>query len=160
MTTYLEADAKISACGRYRYWLTRRLSMGDRVVMFVGLNPSTADARIDDATIRKCVGFARRWGFDQLVMANVCGWRSRHPKAMQLAADPCGPENEATLHELAGRAELIVAAWGQNRIPADAQRAATWLLSLPHVRCLGRNDNGTPKHPLFVPYAAALQEVR
>ena len=61
---YLDASADISDDGMYRYWLSRRLSMGERTVLFVGLNPSTADATKDDPTIRRCVGFARAWGFD------------------------------------------------------------------------------------------------
>lgn len=157
---YLHMSAEISDCGQYRYSLSRRLSTGGRVVAFVGLNPSKADEYIDDPTIRKCVGFARRWGMDLLVMVNVCAWRSRHPKEMQQAPDPIGPKNESKLREIAASAEIVVAAWGQNQIPPDAQRAADWILSLPHVRCLGKNDNGTPKHPLFVPYSTPLQEAK
>lgn len=154
---YLSMDAEISACGQYRYSLTRRFSPGDRTVVFVGLNPSTADARVDDATIRKCVGFVRRWGADRLVMANVCAWRSRHPKEMQRADDPVGPENEGRLRDLVASAEIVVAAWGQNKLPFRAQRLARWVLGLPNAYCLGTNADGTPRHPLFVPYDTPLQ---
>ena len=64
---YLEMSAELSEDGRYRYWLSRRLEMGERTVLFVGLNPSTADVQQDDPTIRKWVGFARRWGFNSLL---------------------------------------------------------------------------------------------
>lgn len=151
-TNYLDMSAEVSACQQYRYHLSRRFGPGFRTVVVVGLNPSTADAFQDDMTIRKCVGFARRWGMDRLVMANVCAWRSRHPKEMQRADDPVGPENEARLRELVATAEIIVAAWGQNKLPFRAQRLARWVLSLPNVCCLGQNADGTPKHPLFVPY--------
>lgn len=80
--TYLESSADVSACGRYRYWLSRRLSMGERTILFVGLNPSTADAALDDPTIRRCVGFARAWGFDWLFMGNVNAFRSTDPKGL------------------------------------------------------------------------------
>lgn len=159
-TKYAASSAHLSPCGRYRYWLSRDLTVDPkRTVLFVGLNPSTADATVDDATIRKCVGFARRWGFDRLIMGNVCAWRDRHPSGLKRADDPVGPENASTLESWASGADLVIAAWGQNKLPFRAQRIAAWVLALPQVRCLGRNADGTPKHPLFVPYATPLESL-
>lgn len=84
---YLQMDAAISDCGTYRYWLARRLSMGERAVAFVGINPSTADATKDDPTIRKCVGFAQRWGYDWLYMLNLCAFRSTAGNARRVLID-------------------------------------------------------------------------
>jgi hypothetical protein len=147
---YLETGANISDDGDYRYWLSRRLSMGERTVLFVGLNPSTADASQDDPTIRRCVGFARQWGFDWLYMGNVCAYRATNPKALLTVDDPVGPENQDALKWMAQRADLIVAAWGRNRLNCYASTLAGWILSLPQTRCLGRNADGTPKHPLYL----------
>jgi hypothetical protein len=147
----------VSPCGEYRYWLTRRLAMGERVVLFVGLNPSTADAAEDDPTIRRCVGFARRWGFDWLYMGNLYAYRSTDPKALYTVADPVGPDNQEALKWMAQRAELIVAAWGKNRLNCYAHTLAGWLLSLPQTQCLGWNKDGSPKHPLYLAADTPLQ---
>lgn len=149
---YLAMDAEMSEDGLYRYWLSRRLSMGERTVLFVGLNPSTADAALDDPTIRRCVGFARAWGFDWLLMGNLYAYRSTDPKPLKdLVTCPVGPKNEESLRSMASRADRIVAAWGSNPLNADAQILADWIMSLPRTRCLGQNKNGTPKHPLYLP---------
>lgn len=149
---YLQAGADISEDGLYRYWLSRRLGMGERTVLFVGLNPSTADAEQDDPTIRRCVGFARSWGFDWLFMGNVCAYRSTDPKALasldELAA--VGPGNQDALKWMTQRAELVVAAWGQNKLSAYAQTLADTIMALPHARCLGQTKSGAPKHPLYL----------
>lgn len=148
---YLDMGADISDDGLHRYWLSRRLAMGERTVLFVGLNPSTADAMQDDPTIRRCVAFARSWGFDWLYMGNVNAYRSTDPKG--LPADPLlavGPRNQEALTWMAQRAELVVAAWGANRLNSYAETLARRVLALPHVRCLGRNADGTPKHPLYL----------
>lgn len=156
---YLDTGAELSEDGLYRYWLSRRLSMGERTVLFVGLNPSTADATQDDPTIRRCAGFARQWGFDWLLMGNVCAYRATNPKALLTVDDPVGPMNQEALKWMTHRAELVVAAWGKNRLNCYAHTLAGWILSLPHTRCLGRNGDGTPKHPLYLPTVTALQEI-
>lgn len=157
--TYLDKGAELSEDGRYRYWLSRRLSMGERTVLFVGLNPSTADASQDDPTIRRCVGFARQWGFDWLFMGNVCAYRSTDPKALMRVDDPVGPNNQEALKWMAHRADLIVAAWGKNRLNCYAHTLAGWILSLPQTRTLGVNGDGTPKHPLYLKATTELQQV-
>lgn len=157
---WLSADADISDDGLYRYWLSRRLSMGERAVLFVGLNPSTADARQDDPTIRRCVGFARAWGFDWLYMGNLNAWRSTDPKG--LPSDPLeavGPRNQEALVWMAQRAELVVAAWGTTRLNDYAQTLGRRVLAWPQTRCLGRNADGTPKHPLYLAATTVLQAV-
>ena len=155
---YLNASSALSPDGMYRYSLSRRLSSGDRTVLFVGLNPSTADATTDDPTIRRCIGFARSWGFDWLLMGNVYAFRSRDPNGLMLADDPVGPKNEQTLRRLTRRAELVVAAWGENRLHASAGRLAAWILSLEHTRCLGENRDGSPKHPLYLRRETGLRK--
>ncbi len=156
-SAYLDMGAEISACGQYRYWLSRRLSMGERTVLFVGLNPSTADAAQDDPTIRRCAGFARAWGFDWLFMGNLNAFRSTDPK--RLPSDPLaavGPANQEALTWMMQRAELVVAAWGANRLNAYARQLATRVLSAPQTRCLGLTADGSPKHPLYLPKNAQL----
>lgn len=161
-TEYLEASADISDDGLYRYALYRRLSMGERTVMFVGLNPSVADGSVDDRTIRRCVGFARSWGFDWLYMGNLNAWRSTDPKLMPKEIDggaAVGPRNQESLKWMSQKAEIVVACWGQNRLNQYARTLSKIVLGLPHARCLGLNQDGSPKHPLYLPKNTALELV-
>lgn len=157
---YLESSAEISECGQYRYWLSRRLGMGERAVLFVGLNPSTADSSADDPTIRRCVGFARQWGFDWLYMGNLYAYRSTDPRTLSQVVDPVGLiGNEQALKWLVRKSELIVAAWGSAKLTNRADELARWILRLEHTRCLGRNKDASPKHPLYLRKDSVLQPV-
>lgn len=80
--------------------------------MFVGLNPSTADELLDDPTIRRCVAFARSWGYGALCMTNLFAFRATDPDVMKSADDPVGPENDQHLQDLANGASVVIAAWG------------------------------------------------
>ena len=86
--------AHFSRCGRYRYALRRTFPAGQGTVLFVGLNPSTADAHVDDPTIRRCMGFAAAWGHRELWVANLFALRSPYPDALLGADDPVGPRND------------------------------------------------------------------
>lgn len=147
----------ISECGRYRYALRRdvppSLNGSEGTVLFVMLNPSTADAREDDPTIRRCIGFAERWGYAQLTVANVFALRATNPDQLERAEDPVGPDNEAWLGRLAASATEIVAAWGAHPF-AEARAIATReLLEERHggtLSCLGQTQSLAPKHPLYL----------
>lgn len=149
---YLHASATFSEDRVYRYSLVRRLGMGERTVTFVGLNPSTATEDTDDPTIRRIVEFARRWGFDWLLMGNLYAYRSTDPNVLKRLdeLESVGPMNQDVLHWMTRKAELVVAAWGANRLNPYAITLASRILALPHTRCLGLNKDGTPKHPLYL----------
>jgi hypothetical protein len=159
---YMATDALVSADGVYRYWLARRLSMGERSVAFVGLNPSTADATADDATIRKCAGFARRWGFDWLWMLNLHAYRSRDPKNLVKVAREAngliavGPENQEHLLTFGLKADLVVCAWGATKLSPYAGQLAALVLNWPHAHVLRWTGARRPEHPLYIPYETAL----
>lgn len=161
---YLATDALVSDDGLYRYWLARRLSMGERSVAFVGLNPSTADAAKDDPTIRKCAGFAARWGFDWLYMVNLYAWRATDPKRMLAFAknyegQAVGFDNDQHLSWVTGRCELVVPAWGAAKLTPYAKRLSQKILALPHAKALRLTQEGQPWHPLYVPYETELVAV-
>ena len=148
---YLESGALMSDCGRYRYRLWRRWEGGEGIVSFIMLNPSTADGLEDDPTIKKCVGFARRWGFQGLEVANLYAWRATKPEEMRRADDPIGPDNNKALRKNLRRADLAVCAWGAK---ADICRAA-WFCGLAHsmgvdLHALDTNADMSPRHPLFI----------
>lgn len=147
---YLHQSAVISDCEQYRYSLTRVIYGGARNVLFVGLNPSTADATLDDPTIRRCVGFAKLWGFNRLLMGNIYAFRSTDPKGLLTAENPVGPKNRDELSNMIDVSELVIAAWASNPLTAAAKEIADFILSQEKVKCLGQNKNGSPKHPLYL----------
>jgi hypothetical protein len=144
----------LSSCRRYRYTLRRRWGPGAAAV-FIGLNPSTADETQDDPTIRRCIGFARAWGFDALCMVNLFAYRATDPTDMKKAEDPVGDINDATLRDVAKEAGVVVAAWGAHGTyrGRDAQVRAM-LLGLHYLRL---TKDGHPGHPLYLP--ASLRPV-
>ena len=115
--------------------------------MFIGLNPSTADARVDDPTLVRCMNYARTWGYGGVAVANLFAFRAMDPARMKAAADPVGPRNDAWLRRLAADAGLIVAAWGNDGAFMD--RSAGVRAMLPAMHCLTLNRSGEPAHPLY-----------
>ncbi len=143
-----DKTATISDCRCYRYALGRRWADGP-AVLFVMLNPSTADASRDDPTIRRCIGFARAWGFGSLLVGNLFAYRATAPDEMRAAADPIGPDNDEWLSRLIGRSGLVVAAWGAHGGHLGRDRAVR-ALRREWVH-LGLTKGGHPRHPLYVP---------
>jgi hypothetical protein len=147
----MEKAAVISPCGRYRYWLSRTWDRTKSMVGFIMLNPSTADATVDDPTIRKCVMFAEKWGAGSISVTNLYAWRATDPRELDGVADPVGPENAGYIHWQSLIADTLVTAWGAN---ADAERARQVVRSLRptrEVHCLTVTKGGHPAHPLFLP---------
>lgn len=145
-----EGAALFSPCRLYRYSLWRRWDAPAKgYVMFVGLNPSTADENLDDPTIRRCIGFAKAWGYAGLCMTNLFAFRATKPSDMRLAHEPIGANNDVTLKRLAQEASVIVAAWGTNGIFLGKDREVRLLL--PDLHCLRLTKAGHPSHPLYLP---------
>jgi hypothetical protein len=160
----MRTDASFSEDRRFRYWLLREWDPALPKVAFIGLNPSTADETEDDPTIRRCMGFARAWGRGGLVMLNLYAYRATVPadmwKAQKRGIDILGGEKGhlAALMFYANEqgCDLIVAAWGRHGKKRGPFIQSGWL----GLTCLGRNNDGSPKHPLYlkgdswpVPYA-------
>ena len=138
----------------YRYALHRMWELGHGLVVFVMLNPSTADAHKNDPTVERCERFAKGWGYASLAVVNLFGLRSTDPKALYDHPDPVGPENDMHLRMHANLANLIVCAWGNH----GGRRAATITQLLRDdgnvLHCLGRNKTRQPVHPLYQPKSA------
>lgn len=149
-------SAEISPCGQYRYTLTRPrgllVSPATRPkAVFCMLNPSTADADSDDPTIRRCRGYAERWGNAGLLVINLYALRSTDPGALWAHADPVGPDNDHWLHRAASEGGEVICAWGANA-RADRVAVAVDLFEAAGARllCLGTTKDGHPRHPLYV----------
>lgn len=155
----------------YRYTLWREwdcdlltgcaddLPNSNRFVQFIGLNPSTADETQDDPTIRRCIRFAKDWGYGALCMTNLFAYRATDPEVMKAQEDPTGMENNTRLLEVGQHAGLIIAAWGKHGAHNDCQ---TWVTRMffdckLKLHCLGKNKDGTPKHPLYLKATALPQ---
>jgi hypothetical protein len=141
-----------SPCRTWRYTLWRGwggLFDDGRYVQFIGLNPSTADERQDDPTIRRCMEYARSWGYDSMCMTNLFGFRATDPKVMKRHAEPVGADNDKLLVEVASSASLVIAAWGAHGVHQD--RADRVLKLMPaKVHCLAVTKGGHPGHPLYL----------
>ena len=164
MSDYLHADAVLSDCGIYRYVLRRVWDGGPGSVTFVMLNPSTADATLDDPTIRRCVGFAKSWGYGELRVVNLFALRATDPEKLRQAVDPVGPDNDRQILETVAGSEQVVLAWGATiekwkRSMRLRERPSIVKTMLEPYKpcCLGLTNGGHPKHPLYVPAKAGLQ---
>ena len=126
-------------------------------VCFVMLNPSTADAFRDDPTLRRCIGFARAWGFGGLEVVNLYSYRATAPADLKKALLPNGPDNDAHLHAAATGAARVVAAWGNHGDPSRVAAVLSLLRAAAgQVWCLGQTRTGAPRHPLRLPAATRL----
>jgi hypothetical protein len=144
----VERDAYLSTCGNYRYALERVWDKRVPAVLFIGLNPSIADAEVDDPTLTRCIKFARAWGYGGLLMGNLFGYRATDPKQLTRISDPVGPENDEWLVRLRSGVQLAVAAWGFRG--ALHGRASTVAERMGKLHCLGTTQSGAPRHPLYV----------
>ena len=148
--TDIETGAQFSGCRAWRYALWRTWDASYGHCMFIGLNPSTADETEDDPTIRRCINFAKSWGFGGIHMLNLFAFRATLPSDMKAAADPIGPENNEFLTMYAKQSEKIVCAWGVNGKFKSRDGYVTAMLSDFDLFCLGSTNTGQPKHPLYL----------
>lgn len=166
MDQYSDVGATISDCGKYRYDLTRSWKLEgapdgyNSKCVFVMLNPSTADGREDDPTIRRCVGFAKALGHTSLVVLNCMAYRTPHPDILKAAwkrgVDVQGPDNVETFKQHLASADRILVAWGVHAAALGRADELAWA-SLDHfkqegvpIQCLGVTKDGHPKHPLYL----------
>lgn len=143
-----DKGAMISSDGKYRYALWRTWDKNKPVVMFIMLNPSTADGTKDDPTIRKCIAYAKAWGYGALIVGNLYAFRSRNPKLLAHEEDPVGSNCGLWLYTLSKMADLRVAAWGNNILSRKRVKQVENLI--PGLYCLELSKSGNPKHPLYL----------
>lgn len=161
---FVRKGATFSPCRRWRYALWRIWEEDVQRLVVIGLNPSTADETVDDPTIRRCTGYAKRWGCGGLVMFNLFGFRATSPKDMLAADDPVGPDNkdafDRELGELDGRpAPIVLCAWGAHGGHMDQDEEVLGWIDWPDInpQCLGVTKDGFPRHPLYMRNDAAPQ---
>lgn len=180
---YVSSGADISGCGRYRYrlwrewrnensgkrwrWLGANDGNGEPLgeplsCLFVMLNPSTADGNEDDPTIRRCVGFAKRLGYDRLDVVNLFAWRATDPRevlSMTGDGDPIGPRNQEVIGFAAEDAGVIICAWGVHGSHIGQNETVLGWLEGRKVHALGLTKDGHPRHPLYLKSDAPLVDL-
>jgi len=180
MADYIDSGATISHDGRYRYLLWREWRGSNRpenwhwygakdgngaelgypkACLFVMLNPSTADGTQDDPTIRRCVGFAKSWGFDRLEVVNLFAYRATKPAdllALREPDDPVGSQNQEYVEDRAAEAGKIICAWGSHGAHLGQDETVLGWCGPKSTWALGLTRDGYPRHPLYVAANAPL----
>ena len=149
MNTFFDTKgAYFSDDKMYRYSLYRWWNRLYPQIMFIGLNPSTADEFNDDPTIKRCISFAKKWGCGGLLMMNLFAFRATEPKVMKISENPIGSENNYWLKQMSKKACTVVAAWGNHGSLRNRDKEIIEMI--PDLYCLGLTKQGQPKHPLFL----------
>ena len=144
----MKKNALLSADRKYRYFLKRQWADGDNFVNFVLLNPSTADEKIDDPTIRRCINFAKNWGYNGIYVTNLFAFRTKSPNILKKSKNPVGNKNNYFLEKISRESKLIIVAWGNHGSFLNRDKEVLSLLS--NIYCLDTTKLGNPKHPLYV----------
>ena len=148
----IKKGAVIDKTGLYRYLLWREWEVNQPKLVFIMLNPSKADADIDDPTLRRCINFAKSWGCGSLMVVNLFAYRSASPLDLKKVDDPVGKQNDRYLKKAIKSADQVVVAWGNNGKLMQRDRFVLELLSKHNIQshCLGITKAGYPRHPLYV----------
>ena len=172
---YPGQDTRWSPDRSYRYFLRRRrLSQQATVqselcsdlppIAFLLLNPSTADEVQDDPTVRRCRRFAAAWGYGEVIILNAFAYRATDPKVMRAVTDPIGPENDATIDEVAkalfAAGGTLVCGWGNHGAFLDRGTALRRLLAPYPAMAFPHTGAGEPGHPLYLRKDLKLETLR
>lgn len=154
----IERGATLSPCRTYRYRLWRTWQPSAGFVCWVMLNPSTADETRDDPTIRRCINFARAWGYGGIEVVNLFALRATNWMRLYGHVDPIGPENDRVVLDRAEASSRLVVAWGQHgdHWNRGTQIAKTLATQGRRLECLGHTKDGQPRHPLYIKGDAPL----
>lgn len=137
--------------GDYRYLLWREWDSERKTVSFIMLNPSRADAEVNDPTITRCINFARSWGYSRLEVVNLFAYRTPHPSLLAQAAEPIGSDNDRYIVESVSRSDRVILAWGNH---GTWRKQDLYILQLlktcSHFYCFGITKKGCPRHPLYL----------
>jgi len=144
------SSAIFSPCRKYRYSLFRLWDSSKPVIVFIGLNPSTADEFSDDPTVRRCVNYAKAWGFGSFRMLNIFAFRATHPGNMKAQKDPIGSANDWILSHTVEEAGMTVCAWGAHGEHMDRGAEVVRLLKSFDLYALKITQTGQPSHPLYL----------
>lgn len=149
------SSAILSDCNKYRYVLTRMWDESKPLVMFIMLNPSTADHSKDDPTIRRCIGFAKSWGYGGIIVCNLFAYRATNPKELLTVDNPFGDQNAYLLREMLNEVSIVVCAWGNGTIIKKILKDKSPIdvggyIDTDKLHYIELSKDGIPKHPLYL----------
>jgi hypothetical protein len=144
----LLSDAVISEDKQYRYLLTRIWDNDKPMINFIGLNPSTADQVDNDPTMRRCINFAKAWGYGGLYMTNLFAYRTSKPKELFKVQQPIGVENDNYLIETGKKVKKVVFAWGASGSFLNRDKQVFDIISKGYYIALTKENH--PRHPLYL----------
>lgn len=158
-------SAVLSDDGLHRFRLDRQIGTGQIKFMFIGVNPSTADATVNDQTVKKWVGFSSQWGAEKFSVANLFTWRATDVKQLNKYHE-INREFHSDFHMkmMLSESDVIVPCWGRRDKIADRHRSRIDVVKKmilevnKPVKCFGLTKNGDPKHPLMLPYSTELMD--
>lgn len=155
----IRRTATFDQTGQYRYWLTREWDTHRPAIALIMLNPSRANERQDDPTIRRCIQLAHQWGYGRLIIVNLFGYCTASPQTLKVVSDPIGVDNDDYILQASAAAEHIALAWGNWGRLHQRDQAVLKLLQPNRDRlvCCGYNRTGQPRHPLYLPRQTPLQ---
>ena len=148
----MKTNAIFSECRKYRYALWRVWDDSKPCAMFIGLNPSTSDETEDYPTIKRCINYAKDWGYGGLCMGNLFAFRETDPNEMMSSEEPVGSENDDWLVKLSKNAGTVIAVWGNSG--SYLGRSKLVIDIVPNLMCLKVNKIGEPAHALYQPKSA------
>ena len=151
--------ATFSKCKTYRYLLEREWDSSKPKVLFIMLNPSMEDHNQENATIRRCIGFAKELGFGSLIIGNLFAYRATSPSDLAKADQPTGDKNLAYLRKAKSASDKVITAWGVSQI-VKKLRPEKVLKTIDkwETYSFGHCKDGTPKHPLYLRKGTKLQK--
>lgn len=160
------SGASFSECGRYRYFLFRVWDECRPGIVWIMLNPSTADENVLDPTLTRCMNYSKAWGFGAMEVVNLFALRSTDPKRLRdKAIDPVGPLNDRSIAITVHAAPMVVCAWGANEFARHRASDVARMLKSRGIDpyALRVLKSGAPAHPLYqksdlrpVPYDLGL----
>lgn len=160
----MKRAALITECGKHRLILTRKWEDSGKKICFIGLNPSTADENLDDATVRKWIGFSTRLGAGSIIVANVFTYRVTDSKELSKQAVPQHETWLTQIEACCSQADIIIPCWG-NKAKVDRTLQLAFRVvdeSLRNIEgkkpilCFGKTKSDDPKHPLMLGYDTKL----
>jgi hypothetical protein len=150
MASDMSTSAVLSDEREYRYQLLRSWDSEKPTLVFIMLNPSTADEIKDDPTIRRCVGYAEDWGFGKLIVGNLYAYRTSDPEELNKIENPIGPKNDKYLKDICDKADKVLVAWGANEAVENREVEVAEFLD-SELYALNTTKHGHPNHPLYQP---------
>tara|TARA_Y100001970_G_scaffold277689_1_gene382283 strand:- start:468 stop:947 length:480 start_codon:yes stop_codon:yes gene_type:complete len=145
---FIDSGAKFSNCRKYRYTLWRTWDDSKPKVMFLGLNPSTADEVNNDPTVTRCINYAKVWGYGGMFMMNIFAFRTTYPVELKKAKNPIGKDNDKWIKEISLSVDKSIGAWGNDGKFLDRSKSIKNIVK--NLHCLKVNSSGEPAHPLYL----------